>query len=470
MKNRPWREIGEKLVESSQEVLTSTAMKRIALVFPPTRALTVMPPIGLGILAAILRRRGFEPEIVDLAARRWNLFALRQQWQENPPAAVGISIMTSNYCGAQTVAAMVRGLPRRPLLLLGGPHVSARPAESLQELGADFAFVREAEEALPALLDDLEAGRKPSRRPGVVFFRDGVLEDGGPAPYLADLDAVPWPAWDLLRPENYPPTPHQLLVKRLPAAPVLSSRGCPCACRFCTTTWMFGPRLRRRRVDDVVDEMKYLADRHRIAEFHVEDDNPTIVREHFVNFCQALLGSGRTWIWKLPNGVMTKTLDEALVSLMARAGCYQINLGIESLSDAPDRDKEIDVARVREIARWCRAQGVQLQGLFILGLPNEDQAAMAQTVRRSRRAGLDLAHFAAFTPLPGSVWGNAHATADAVNLSYFSAGLDPHVKRMQRRAVWRFYCRPRPFWTALKMIKVRQLAAAGKTVRRYLFG
>jgi len=457
-------------VNSWLRVLISWVMKRIALVFPPTRALTVMPPIGLGILAAILRRRGFEPEIIDLAVRRWKMPRLWRHWQENPPDAVGISIMTSNYRGAQAVAAMVRKLPRRPLLLLGGAHVSARPAESLRELDADFAFVREAEEALPALLDELTAAGKPSRRPGVVFFRDGVLEDGGPSPYLNDLDAVPWPAWDILKPERYPPTPHQLLVKRLPVAPVLSSRGCPCACRFCTTTWMFGPRLRRRRVEDVVAEMKYLADRHRIAEFHMEDDNPTIVREHFLSFCQTLLESGRTWIWKLPNGVMAKTLDEDLVALMARAGCYQINLGIESLSDAPDRDKEIDVLRIREIARWCRVRGLQLQGLFILGLPNEDQAAMAQSVRRSRQAGLDLAHFAAFIPLPGSAWGNTHVTADAVNLSYFSSAIDPRIKRLQRRAVWRFYCRPRPFWTAMKMIKARQLAAAGKTVWRYLFG
>jgi radical SAM superfamily enzyme YgiQ (UPF0313 family) len=94
---------------------------------------------------------------------------LWRHWQENPPDAVGISIMTSNYRGAQAVAAMVRKLPRRPLLLLGGAHVSARPAESLRELDADFAFVREAEEALPALLDELTAAGKPSRRPGVVF-------------------------------------------------------------------------------------------------------------------------------------------------------------------------------------------------------------------------------------------------------------------------------------------------------------
>jgi len=83
-------------------------MKRIALVFPPTRALTVMPPIGLGILAAILRRRGFEPEIIDLAVRRWKMPRLWRHWQENPPDAVGISIMTSNDRGAPAVAALVR--------------------------------------------------------------------------------------------------------------------------------------------------------------------------------------------------------------------------------------------------------------------------------------------------------------------------------------------------------------------------
>jgi radical SAM superfamily enzyme YgiQ (UPF0313 family) len=450
---------------------------RIALIFPPTQAVTVMPPLGLGYLAAVLRAAGHEVDVYDFARRRLRLRELAGVLTARPPAVVGLSIMTPNYLGARDVALVLRRLPVPPIIVIGGAHVSVHAERSLDDFWADYAAVREGEETFPALVAALAADRDPREIPGLIFRRDGKLIDTGPAPLITALDKIPWPAWDLIEPETYPPIPHQLFVRRLPVAPILTTRGCPFNCSFCATTWLFGSKVRCRDPRDVVAEMIHLTDRHGIREFHVEDDNPTLVREHIENFCHALIAAGRRWVWKFPNGVMVNTLDDNLIALLARAGCYQISLGIETLSESTRIGKTIEFQRLDGIIAAAKRVGMQTQGLFVVGLPNEDEATINRSIDASARLGLDFAHYGAFVPLPGSKWGDdiQRAGTDFTNINFFTAsGLIPHdtalVKRIQRRAILRFYLRPRIIWNVLRLMKLRQLGGVLYTARRYLFG
>jgi len=450
---------------------------RVALIFPPTQAVTVMPPLGLGYLAAVLRDAGHQVRVYDLARRHLTIDRLGEVLAADRPPLIGLSVMTPNYPNALLVSRMLRRLPYRPTLLLGGPHVSVHPGQSLTSLEADFALIREAEESFPALLAALEEKRDPAGVRGVVFRRDEETIAAEPADHIRDLDRLPWPAWDLIEPEKYPPIPHQLFVRRLPAAPILTTRGCPFNCAFCATTWLFGPEIRRRNPENIVAEMIHLADKHGIREFHIEDDNPTLIRAHIDGFCHALLDSGRRWVWKFPNGVMVNTLDEALVDLLARAGCYQISLGIETLSESTRFGKTVELSRLDDIIRWARRRGMQTQGLFVIGLPTEDEATVRRSIRLSAKLGLDFAHYGNFVPLPGSTWGDRlnRVGADFANIHFFSASekavLDAKTaKRIQRRAILRFYLRPRIFWNLLKMVKLRQLHGVLYTARRYLVG
>ena len=452
-------------------------MRRIALIFPPTAAVTVMPPLGLGMLAAVLQKEGHEVEVYDLARRHLTLDQLRQLLTERKHDLVGLSVMTPNYAGAMAVARVVRELPHQPTFILGGAHVSVYPERTLDELGADFAFVREGEQSLPAFVRAREQNDDLAGVSGLVFRRDGELIDTGPAPAVSDLNQLPWVAWDLLQPAKYPPIPHQLFVRRLPVAPIFTTRGCPYDCSFCATTWLFGSKIRRRDPADVVREMTYLADSHGIREFHIEDDNPTLVREHIDGFCNALLDTGRRWVWKFPNGVMVNTLDRELVRLLHRAGCYQISLGIETLSESTHIGKTVEFDRLDMIIETAKEVGMQTQGLFVVGLPNESEKTIRQSIAASTRLGLDFAHYGAFVPLPGSKWGDEVTTAgtDFSNINFFTASdrvmHDARfVKRIQRHAILRFYLRPRILANLLRMVKWRQLGGVLYTARRYLLG
>jgi len=436
-----------------------------------------MPPLGLGYLAAVLRDAGHDVEIHDLACGRPTLRDLARRLIDWQAEFVGLSVMTPNFSGAKAVAQMLRHLPARPHVFVGGAHVSVHPELSLDDFYADAAFVREGEISVPAYIAKVEAGQDPSKVKGVVFRRNGETVDTGPADPIRDLNVLPWPAWDLLRPERYPPIPHQLFVRRLPVAPILTTRGCPFNCSFCATTWLFGSKIRRRDPQDVVDEMVYLTERHGIREFHVEDDNPTLIREHIDNLCHALIASGRRWLWKFPNGVMVNTLDDELIALLARAGCYQISLGIESMSRETKVGKPVEHARISGIIAAAKKVNMQTQGLFVVGLPNEDEPTIDRSIAASTQLGLDFAHYGTFVPLPGSKWGNEihQAGADFANINFFTASgripHDPHlVKRIQRRAILRFYLRPRILWNLLKMVKLRQIGGVLYTARRYLLG
>ncbi len=454
-----------------------TASPTIALIYPPTDAVTVMPSLGIAYLAGSLRKAGFSVQLYDLARRHLGLKGLFRKLSEDRPKYVGLSVSTPNFANALKVARMIGELPYRPTVLLGGPHVSAYPAEALEEFGADFVVLKEAEESLIHLLNALENQMDPTGVKGIFFKANGHTVRTDPAPLLENLDELPWPAWDLVEPHRYPPIPHQLFVRTLPVAPVITTRGCPFNCHFCATTYLFGKKIRKRSTEDVADEMKHLVEKYGIGEIHIEDDNHTLDRTHIESLCRELIERNWTIPWKFPNGIMVGTVDEPLLKLLKRAACYQISLGIETVNEETVLGKQIPLARVPEITRYAREIGLQTVGLFVVGLPNETDRMIRRTIHHSVRMGLDLAHFGIYVPLPGSSWGTQFLPEKSRfrDINFFSATQRPRkeakrIKKLQRLAVLSFYLRPRSIFKILQLLKVRQIPGFLHTFRRYVFG
>jgi len=452
---------------------------RTALVFPPTRAVTVMPPLGLGYLAAAAQREGFEADIFDLARRHLSVPQLLTRLRAGDYRAIGLSVSTPNYASALKLAWQIKQtFPHTPLVI-GGAHPSAFIERSLREFAADYLIAKEAEFSFPQLLRALAAGEDPvGVVDGVYALRDDKLCGKAATRPPENLDALPWPAWEKLEPHRYPPIPHQLFVRRLPVAPILTTRGCPLNCTFCATGFLFGHRVRTRDTDDVVAELRYLRDRFGIREVHFEDDNLTLNRAHAVSLLEKISAAQLDLLFKCPNGVMTSTLDAELLGLLKRAGCYQISLGIETTSAAAlDKEaKYIPYRDVRATVKLARQIGLEVQGLFIVGLPYDTEAAFRKTLQDAIDMELDLAHFGVFIPLPGSHSGEALGGCDISTINFFTphthyAAVSPRqLKRQQRRAILRFYLRPKPMLKLLSMFKLRQLFGVLNVIRRYLVG
>lgn len=451
---------------------------RTALCYPPTLAVTVMPPLGLGYLAACAEAAGFPVDLYDLAGGRWRRAAFPQMIAAQDYDIVGLSVMTPNFQTGRELARAIRRAHPRVKLVLGGPHPSVFPERSLREFDADFVVEKEAERTFPALLQSLASGADPvGRVPGVWAWRDGKLT-GLPAPSPPELDELPWPAWHKLAPHRYPPIPHQLFVRALPVAPILTSRGCPMGCSFCATSYLFGKKIRTRAVPDVVEEMRFLRDRFGIRELHFEDDNLCLDRRHAVALFEAL-ARARLGVWlKCPNGLQTSALDRELLRLLKAAGCYQISLGIETTAESAleHEQKLLPVAEVSRVVAEAKSAGLEVQGLFVVGLPYDSSAGVHRTVRDAIAMGLDLAHFGVFIPLPGSERGDLLAGCDIGTVNFFTPHVAyPHLsprrlRALQRWAILRFYLRPRPVWKLLTLFKWRQLKGVVNLFRRYLLG
>jgi radical SAM superfamily enzyme YgiQ (UPF0313 family) len=271
-------------------------------------------------------------------------------------------------------------------------------------------------------------------------------------------------------PRTYPDMPHQLLHKKFPVAPILTTRGCPYDCSFCSSTKLWGKRLRTRSPENVVDEIELLVKEFGVREIHFEDDNFTQKRGHVRRVCEEILERDLRIVWSCPNGVRIDTLDDELLALMRRSGCHSVGLGIESGSqEVLDRNhKRLDLKQVPEQVDMIRAHGIAAHGFFIIGMPGETEKTVRQTAGFARKVRFDRANFSLLSPLPGTEIFQKYVADPAGGkaldfsvLNFFTpfplGELDADgLKRWQRRAVMSFYLRPRPMLHLFSRFRLSQ--------------
>ncbi len=436
---------------------------RLLLVRPPSRKVAILtPPLGLGYLAAVAREAGHRVRIFDGPGLHGGLAELERELQRFQPDVLGVQLFSCDQGAVREVLALGRRWRSDLVTLIGGPHVNGEPALAMAgQPDADLGIQGEGEPGLVALLERLEAGLEPASPdlPGLVWRRDGQVEINAPGRNRS-LDELPWPAWDLFPPESYPAAPHGTFSKRLPTAPMITTRGCPCLCSYCSVDKVHGRAIRRRSATDIVDEIEHLHRRYGVNEVNLEDDAFTASKAHAMAFCEELLRRGLDIPWTLPNGVRLDRLDVELVRIMERAGCHAMAVGIESGSDAvlAHMRKGLDLGTIEErLNTIVHETDIQLQGMFILGYPTETMADIDRTVELALRLPLQRAQFGLFLPLPGTAIYRQLVDSGEIDPAtldwerfvvhqgaYAPPGVSPdQLRRARNRAFRRFYLRPR---------------------------
>ena len=203
----------------------------------------------------------------------------------------------------------------------------------------DAVLVGESELSFRKLVQLVLAGKGARRStaelrtvPGIVFREGGEIVRTE-TELTEDIDRFGMPAWDLTRPADNPTAPHGAFARHYPVAPILTSRGCPYSCGFCSVPQVVSQRIRYRSKELVASELRVLRDRFGVREFQIVDDNFTIDRHRARAICEHIVRQGLAMPWTCPNGVRVDALDDDLLDAMKRAGCYSISLGIESGSE-----------------------------------------------------------------------------------------------------------------------------------------
>lgn len=446
---------------------------RVLLVKPAIRAemtFNVSPPLGLGYLAAALRRAGHDVALLDCVCRGLDLAGFVTAARDWAPDVVGMSAYSHDLPWVRQALEAVRQELPRAWTLLGGPHATGMGGRVLEQCpAADLALAGEAESTLPRLLEALDGPRRAL--PEGVTGLPGVLFRGGPAtvePALeSDLDAIPLPSWDLMPPAAYPEAPQGTFFRRRPIAPMLFTRGCPFSCAFCAGPAVAGRKLRRRSLEGIFGELSLLMTVHGVRELHILDDSFTLDRKLVQGFCEGVLSQGIDLAWGCPNGVRLDSLDAATLALMKRAGCYYVSVGIESGSNRilQAMGKGLELAQIRAQVALARSSGLQVNGFFILGYPGETEREIRATIDLSLELGLHRAMFFSFLPLPGTAaWRELESTGELeapdwggyfqASAPYAPRGMTrDQLKRLSREAYRRFYLRPVPALRLLASVR-----------------
>jgi anaerobic magnesium-protoporphyrin IX monomethyl ester cyclase len=439
---------------------------RILLVNPKSRLpidTRTSPPLGLAYLGAVTEQRGDLVRIHDGDVEDTSLEA---GLREFAPQVVGITANTTQITAAWRDADLVKSLGDA-IVVLGGPHPTVLPEESAAKPSVDIVVRSEGEATWLELLSALDSGLLISDSTvghiaGITYRnQDGEIcnrPDRPPIP-VQELAEMPFPAWYLFKLDRYTnlqPTVDQVDGLSLP---ILTSRGCPYRCTYCS---QIGPRRwRARSVDSVVDEWRWLVREQGAAEIGVLDDSFNIGRQRVLDICQRLVDEGLNHVpWIMINGIRANLADEEVLGAMKRAGCIRAAFGVESGNQAildTVVDKQLTLDQVRSAFKAARAVGMETIGFFIIGLPGETEETLNDTIRFACELDPVVANFSIATPFPGTEMYNrvkaegrmlAETWDDFVffegKARFETPGLPAElVERKWKEAYRRFYLRPR---------------------------
>ncbi len=376
--------------------------KKILLVYPPSRTqFHESCPAALTMLGAVLEGAGHEVRLLDAnaTARKRSSEEITRVAHAERPDVIGVTLVTPIAREAYRLASLLSGSGAK--LLAGGPHATLLPEEPLEH-GFDATVVGEGE---PTIVEAVRAltGQMPKEQVAGWVYRDdeGRIVHGAARPPVADLDALPAPARHLVDADEYGGPENPALHMNL-----FSSRGCPAKCAYCAGG-LFGRRFRFRSAASVLGEMTELYQRYGTRHFHFMDDAMTVNRPRMLEICEGLMDSGLGLTWSMMTRV--DRVDEDLLGTLARAGCVQIDYGIES--GHPETLKKIhkphDVARARRMVELTAASGIRTCVFFILGFPWDTVESIDATQRLMRELAPHVARFhpaiaSILIPFPGT--------------------------------------------------------------------
>lgn len=352
-------------------------------------------PLGILSVAASLRAAGFGVEFCDLT------LAAGVEAIDAPLSradAVGMSCSTALFGRTLKVCGRIRELRPELPVVLGGPHATACPEESLRR-GFDALVIGEGEATAVELFSCLAEGGDPARIPGVAVWREGKVLTGPPRPFIRDLDALPFPARDLVDYEGYK-------RNNLIHIGLFVSRGCPFSCSFCKPMQdtLFGKKVRARTPRSVVQEMKSAETLIGRRAFLFRDDTLTMLGSSwFEELGRALADAGMgDCRWSCQSRVDLITPE--LLRVMKQAGCQGIAFGVESGSQRvlDYYRKRIQVEDTIRAFDLCHELGIGTHAFIMLGAPIETREDVAATINLVRRIRPNSISTSFTTPAPGS--------------------------------------------------------------------
>jgi radical SAM superfamily enzyme YgiQ (UPF0313 family) len=358
--------------------------------------LGIFPSLPLLGLAAYVRQHGFPVKFIDLHAMNLATAEGDSLVREFDPQVVALTAKTLGWPAVIEIAQMVRAACPKALIVVGGPHLTLYAQESLTWDCFDVAVVGDGEEPFLEICQAVEAGWGVEGIPGTLVRKDsGELVESEARKLPKTIDKYPMAAWDLIDINNY----HCLTLLK-PFATMVTTRGCPWHCGYCSQ--VYSDKLRFRSPELVVDEMEYLSRKFGVKEIVMFDETFTIGKKRMRKFADEI--HRRNVKVKFNIRARVDTVDREVLTLLKKAGLRSIHMGVEAGTDRVLKimNKQITRAQTVKAFRIAREVGIETRGYFMIGYYDATPEDVEETIRFASSIGLDWASFSVATALPGT--------------------------------------------------------------------
>lgn len=406
-------------------------------------------PFGIAYLASYLLSKGEQVKVIDSLSEGIDCIKkeknktkiglsdkeIEKRIKDFNPDVIGItSMFTAFFQDAHGLARLVKKINPDIKVVLGGAHASMCPELEMKDKNVDIVVKGEGEATFWEIVKHLKKKADCSRIRGTIIRKGGQIINNSPSQYIKNLDVIPFPAYDLLPMNLYfemgKNSPYGIAW---PQASIISSRGCPGDCSYCSIHSVWGHTWRGRSPKNVVDEMELLIKNYGVKEFAFLDDSVACSKKRMGEICDEIIKRKLGIKWSTPNGISHWTLDERLLDKMKASGCYRITFGIES-GNLKTREfigwkKNFSLEQAKRITKYANKIGLWTISTFIIGFPYEDEKSINDTIDFAIESDTDFAAFFLLMPFPGT---KVYEVFKKEGLLNFDKLLDPCFNNVSR--------------------------------------
>ena len=431
----------------------------------------VAPSLGIGYMAAVLENNGIDVDVLDSSALELSYDEIGEEILKRNPDIVSISAMTPTIGVALDSADKIKEVKPDTIVVLGGYHPTFEFKSVLEEESVDVVVRGEGEYTLLELVKAIENGEDLINVQGLAFHDEntGKLTLTPDRPVIKDLDELPFPAFHL-----FPMDKYRILNVTTNIATIITTRGCPMQCSFCSSAALHGEKLRRRSVGNVVDEIELRLKEENIDTIAFMDDTFTLNKKFVREFCNEIKKRNLKFWWGCTSRV--DTLDNDLLELMKETGCITILMGVESADQQmlDKMDKNITINKTKKAFKLSREIGIRTIASCVIGMPEDTKESIKQTIHFVKDLKPNYALFSLATPYPGTRFYNETFKKNLIKITDWSKYTlmnpvlktvncnEKELRKLQARAYIRFYLRP--------FYLLKQARQDGKMLLTTIFG
>lgn len=422
------------------------------------KASILYPPLGLCYLASSIKNEGHEVKIIDAEIEGMSIKEVVEEAKKYSPDLIGITSTTPIFPKVRQLAETLKKALDTPIVL-GGPHITVMPGQTMEENECfDFGVYGEGEKTICALIRELQGKKKFENIRGLMYRKDGNVVKNKPRQLEQNLDSIAFPDRASLKLNEYLwSVPGKGIVK---FASIITARGCPFNCIFCSQRAILGSKVRFRSPENIIKEIEEIVKKYKIKHFVFLDDTLTLDRNRIMELSKLLIEKSLDISWE--GWTRANTIDKEMLTLMKKSGFVRISFGIESGNEEILKiiKKGITLKQLRDAYKLTKEIGIEARGTAMIGHPFETKSTVNDTIKFIRSLdGCDQIYLGISTPYPGTelykmaINGDGGLKLLTKDFSSFRRWGDSAVEvndlskedlvRLQRWGIFYFYSTPR---------------------------